>query len=334
MKHRRFVVVSTLIMLAIACAVVGLALYTSHSVRASVPSLPDALNNLPSDCQFVLGINVQKIVASPAYAKFHEKQSPQIGNDLAGFIEKTGVDPARDVSYLVAAGRSGGKQVAGVAIVVGRFNKDGITAFIRSKSTPVEMEYGGAPILMVPEGKGVAPSRGIAFLNGKEIAVGDLESMKAVLDVRGKGNKSILVNPVMAPLINSIDSDAMLWFAGDAAGVLAKAPVSTPLGANLSSIRNIVGSFSITDAITGTITATAINADAATKLADVLRGFIALGQMAGDQNPDLKALLGGLAVSQDSAQIRVALNFPMDLLDKLGQAKKLPGQTTGNPKAF
>jgi hypothetical protein len=324
MKHRKFVVVSTLIMLGMACAVAALALYTNYSVKASAPSLPDALNNLPSDCQFVFGMNVQEFVTSPAYAKIQQGQTRQIGSDLADFIEKTGVDPARDVSYLVAAGRAGemGKG-EGVVIVAGTFNKDAITAYIRSKSTPIETEYEGASVLMFPERTGDAVNKGIVFLSEREIALGNLETLKAVLDVRIKGNKSILSNPAMAPLVSGISPNEMFWFAGDAAGVLSKAPISTPLGANLSYIQNIVGTLSITDAVMGKITATAVNADSATKLADVVRGFVALGQLAGDQNPDLKMLLSGLQVSQEATRISVALNFPTDLLDKLKNTPKL-----------
>jgi hypothetical protein len=331
MKHRKFVFVSTLIMLGIAGAVAGVALYTNYSVKASAPSLPDALGNLPSNYQFVFGINVPKFVASPAYARFRQNQNPQIGNDLALFIEKTGVDPARDVSYLVAAGRSGEKAKGeGVVIVVGTFNRDKITTYIRSKTTPVETEYGGVSVLMIPERSGDAVSKGIVFLNAREIALGDLESLKAVVDVKVKGNRSILLNPTMASLINGINPDEMFWFAGDASSIMARAPVTTPLGTNISSIQSIVGTLNVNDAVTGKITAVAANEDAATKLADVVRGFVALGQLTSDQNPDLKTLLSGLAVSQNSTQISVTLNFPADLIEKLDRAKRMAAPTTGS----
>ncbi len=322
MKHRKFAIVSTLIVLGVAFVVAGLALYTNYSVKASTPSLPDALGNIPLDCQFVFGINVQRFVASPAYLKFQQRQNRQIGNDLALFIEKTGVDPARDVSYLVAGGRAREKaKGSGVVIVVGKFNRDAIIAYIRSKSTPAETEYGGASVLMFPERTGETINKGIVFLSDGEIALGDLETLKSVLDIRGKGDKSILSSPTMAPLISSIGPDEMFWFAGNAAGALANAPASTPFSASISSIQSVVGTLNITDAVAGKITATAVNSDSAAKLADGVRGLIAFGQLSGDQNPDLKTLLGGLAVSQNSSQITVAFNFPADVLEKLRQTR-------------
>jgi hypothetical protein len=325
MRRRKLVVLSVVVILGIAGTVAGLALYKSFSARASAPGFSEALSSIPSDCQFVFGINVQKFVTSPAYAKFRQKQSQPIGKDLAEFIEKTGVDPARDVSYLVGAGSSREKlKGAGAAIIVGNFNKDTITAYIRSKTTPVEREYGGVSILMSPEPKSDNPEKGLAFLSDREIVLGDMESIKSILDVRGKGNKSILLNPAMAPLLDSVNPDEMFWFAGDAASALANAPVTTPLAANASSIRGIVGTLNINDTVVGKITATAIDADSATKLVDVVKGFVALGQLAGDRNPDLKLLLSGLTVAQNASQISVGLSFPLDLLDKLERTRSKP----------
>ncbi len=174
---------------------------------------------------------------------------------------------------------------------------------------------------MFPERTGETINKGIVFLSDGEIALGDLETLKSVLDIRGKGDKSILSSPTMAPLISSIGPDEMFWFAGNAAGALANAPASTPFSASISSIQSVVGTLNITDAVAGKITATAVNSDSAAKLADGVRGLIAFGQLSGDQNPDLKTLLGGLAVSQNSSQITVAFNFPADVLEKLRQTR-------------
>jgi hypothetical protein len=328
MKHRKFVVASALTAIALAVAVT--VFYASYSAKASTPSLSDALNNLPADCQFVFGMNVQKFVASPIYAKFRQKQSAHIGNDLSQFIAATGVDPERDIHYLVAAGRAKEKQKGdGAVITAGRFNKDAITAFIRSKSTPVVTEYNGMQVLMIPEGKAGVLDKGIAFLSQEELAFGDLETLKAILDVRSKGNKNILSNAKMAPLIGGINPDEMFWFAGNAEGILANAPMPTPMGATIPPVQNIVGTFNITDSVTGKITATAMDLDSATKLADVARGFIALGQLAGNQSPELRMLLGGLKISQNSNQVSLDLSFSADLLDKLDQAKKMARPIAG-----
>jgi hypothetical protein len=324
MVIRKAIVISILVLLGISCAGAVMVLY--NSVRASVQSFPEALNSIPSDYQFVFGINVQKLTGSSAFAKL--QQNRQVGKELQSFVEKTGLDPQRDISYLVGAGRANGSvRNEGIVIAVGQFNKDRIVSFIRSKSAPTELQYGSASLLMIPDTKtNAAPDKGIAFLSEREIALGDLNSLKAALDIRGKENESILSNETMAPLIRSISPDDMLWFAGDAASVLAKAPATVPLGQSASSIKSFVGTLNIGDAVTGKITAIAVNADSATKLADAIRGLIALGQLTGNQHPELKTLLGGLAVSQNATEVTLGLNFPPELLDRIGQSGKIPSQ--------
>ena len=321
MKLRNAVVVSILVVLGIACAGAVTALYTDVSVKASAPDYAAGLGSIPSNYQFVFGINVQKFAQSPAYAKF--QQNNPMGNDLAVFVEKTGLNPMRDISYLVGAGNSREKSGdKGIVIVSGRFSKEAIVSYIRSKSSVIEEPYGGTSVMMFPEPQSDAVKKGLAFVNDQEIALGDLESLKAVLDIRGQESKSILSNETMAPLIRSIGPDEMFWFAGDAAGVLAKTPATAPLAASAATIKSIVGTVNIGDALTGKITATAFSSEEALKLADAIRGLIALGQLAANRNPELKALFGGLAVSQNSAQVSVDLNFPADLLAKMQQSSQ------------
>src|SRR5262249_49554345 len=161
-------------------------------------SLPDAVSYLPANSQAVFGMNVAKFVASPVYAKFEEKHGEQMARDLADFIAQTGVDPRRDVHYVVAAGAGPDRPKAAV-IAGGQFNTAAITSFIHSKTNPIRIEYQGATVLMVEEPNS-AVQKGVAFLSDGEIAAGDLESLKAVLDVRAGTAPGVLTNAALAPL--------------------------------------------------------------------------------------------------------------------------------------
>jgi hypothetical protein len=97
-----------------------------------------------------------------------------------------------------------------------------------------------------------------------------------------------------------------------------------PPALNASSIQRIAGAFDIGEDLVGKITATTIDSNAATKLADVLRGLIALGQLPGDKNPDLKLLLN--TVTQNAERLSLSFNIPGDLIRKLGRIKGMsPG---------
>ncbi len=339
MNHRKFVITSTVSLLVVAAVVAGLAFYSNFAVKASIPDLPAALSYLPVKSQVVFGMNVPKFVSSPIFAKFQQQHGQEFGSDLQAFITATGVDPANDLYYVVAAARADeARKGSGVALAIAKpgrvFDTNKISAFIQSKTkaVPVQLTYQKALVLMVPEADGSKLEKGVAFLSSTEMALGDLDSVKAVLDARADPSLGIEANPTLLALIQSLDTRQMFWFAGDAASILSKAPTNTPFGGSIASIQNVVGTLNLDDSVAGKVTATAKDADAAQKLLDVVRGFKALGQLAaGNENQQLNALLNGVnfALEQDpntKAMTRVSLviNFSYDLLDQLKTMKPVP----------
>ena len=321
MNRRNFVFASTILMILIAGVVTGLALYSTYIVRAALPGLPDAVAYLPAGSHAVFGMNVPKFVASPIYAKFEEKHGQKIAGDLADFISKTGVDPRRDLSYVVAAGRAVEHKGKGVMIAVGQFNTAAITSFIQTRVVPITVDYKGITVLMIPDKNGTEVEKGVAYLNESEIALGNLEALKEVIDVRFGGAPGVLSNPTLGPMVKALNPEEMFWFAGDAATILAQMPATTPLGASIASVQTVMGTINLTDVVNGRITATARDEDSARKLADVVRGFVALGQLAGEQRPDVAELVKGISIAQDRNAVRLVVNFPVDLLEKLHRGK-------------
>jgi hypothetical protein len=329
MNHRKFVVASTVLLFFAVGVIAGLALYSGMTVNASIPDLPRAVRYLPADSQAVFGMNVKKFIASPVYAKLEAKHGDKIGTDLAEFTAKTGVDPRKDVDYIIAGGKSLAEgRGQGVVIAVGRFNTAAITGFIDShfagtQTSPIRVDYKSAVVHMIPESGGNKVDKGIAFLSDSEIALGNLESLKAVLDVRENSVGGIEQNVTLAPLLDSLNPEDMFWFAGDPSTVLSKAPANTPLGGGLAAIKDIFGALNLTDAVSGKITVTAKDKESAAKLADIARGLIALAQLAGDQSPEIADLLKGVLVTPDleKNKIHLAINFPFELIERLEHSR-------------
>ena len=313
MNRRRFVVASTVLLLVITAAVAGVAYYSDFVAKAFMQGLPNAIRYFPADTQAVFGMNVPKFVASPVYAQILQQHEQEIGTSLAEFVAKTGVDPTKDIDYVIGAGRPAPQKSAGVVIAVGRFNQTTITNFIKSQCTPIELQYQGATVLMWPEADRL--QKGIAFLSAAEIALGDLDSLHAVLDVR-VGAPGIYTNPTLRDLLNGLNPDEMFWFAGDST-VLSNVPANAPMVPSLSAIKSVFGTLSLSNPITGRVTVTAKDETAAGQLADFARGIVALGNLAGAQNPDLAALAAGVHITQAGNQFNVSLNVPLDLLQKL-----------------
>jgi len=318
MNRRKFVFASTVSLLVVTVAVAGLAFYSNFSANASSQAIPNAINYFPADTNAIFGMNVQKFIGSQVYAQIMQKHEQEIGEDLREFTAKTGVDPRRNIDYIIAASRPGQLKGAGVVIAVGSFNQEAIISFINTQGAPIKVDYAGATVLMIPEANKL--EKGIAFLSPKEIALGDLDSLKALLDVQYSGRKNIYQNPTMNELLTKVMPGEMFWFAGDAS-VLARIPANTPFVPNLSVIQSVFGTLNLDVSITGKVTVTAKDETSAGQLADFAKGLIALGSLAGGQNPDLASLVHGIQISQSKSQFDVSITIPMDLLQKLDQAK-------------
>ncbi len=326
MKHRTFVVTSTVVMFVMIGVVAGLTLYSTIAVKASIPGLPDSVAYLPPDSQAVFGMNVQKFIASPVYARFEQRHGQEFGSDLAEFIAKTGVDPRSDVHYIIAAGKPiENHKGTGVIIAEGTFNLTKITDFVSAQPGAIKLDYTDVTVWMIPEQSGSTIEKGVALISETEIAIGELGSLKTVLDIRKNKTASVLDNPTLGPLVKGLNPDEMFWFAGDPTNVLAKAPTNTPLGGNITAITNVFGTLNLTTEVAGKITVTAKDEIAAGKLADVAKGLLALASLASEQNPQLGELLKGIIIQQDPqdrTKVLLKLNFPFELLDKLDQLQK------------
>lgn len=318
MNRRKFVFASTISMLVIIAAIAGLAFYANFSASASVQGMPAAIRYFPADTQAIFGINVRKFVESPVYTQIMQKHEQEIGKDLAEFTAKTGVDPRRDVDYIIGAGRAAQQKGSGAVIAVGRFDRGAIISFINSKSKPISVDYNGTTVLMIPEGSKL--QKGIAFLDDSEVVLGDLDSLHSVLDVRHGKAAGITRNAILGNLLAKVGSEEMFWFAGDAS-VLSKVPGNTPYMPNLSVVQSVFGTLNLGTTIHGKVSVTAKDETAAKQLADFARGLVALGNLASAQNPELAVLAQGIQVMQAANQFDVSMTLPFDVLVKLDAAK-------------
>jgi len=68
----------------------------------------------------------------------------------------------------------------------------------------------------------------------------------------------------------------------------------------------------------------AANADSALKLAEVVRGFVALGGLHQAGNPDVGAILDSIQIDQYENSVEVSLNVPYETLERLSQRAETP----------
>jgi hypothetical protein len=320
MKYRTTAGIVVLLVSAAAGIVAGVGLYTAYSTKASVPAAAAGVELLPLDCDFIFGINVKKFSASPAYERISRSRSFIVADRLAEFIEKTGVDPAKDISGLIGAGNPGMNAGEGSAVIAsGSFIRDTIEDRLRSVFDAYEMEYGEAVVLIVPEEEGGKSGRGILFLDENAIAFGDVGYLKKIVDVREQRVKGMTSNPEMMVLVEMVVPGDMFWFAGNAAGLLTMASLEIPLGQGGESIRNVLGAVDVGEDITGKIIAQAVDASSAEELTAATRGMIVFGMLAAEDNSDMRMLLEGMNVARHADQVSIDFSFPLKVYDRLAK---------------
>ncbi len=321
MNRRKFVASSTVGMLVVTLTIVGLAFYSNIAAKASGQGLPSIINHLPADSHVVFGMNVQAFVNSPVYAQFAQQHEQEIATNLAEITAATGVDPRRDVYFVIGAARQSQLKGAGVVIASGSFDSGKIIAFINSKSKgtpPIPVNYRDRTVLMLPEADGTQLEKGIAFIdNSSEIAIGDLDSLHAVIDVAANSAPGLNANANLITLLAKANPQEMFWFAGDPSSVISKMPTNAPQLPALSAVQSIYGSLNFNASITGKIVVVAKDPTSAGQLGDFARGMIALGNMASGQNPDLAQLLKGVQIVQSDNEVDLTVTLPLDLLTKL-----------------
>jgi TonB family protein len=274
-----------------------------HCTNVFAQNPPDVLGSIPLEYEPVFVLNVPQLVQSPLYSRLeHEQQQPLrvITNSLTSLSKATGLDPATDVSFLVVAAWKTGR--IPLTIAVGSFEERKVRSYMQSVAALVPQQYKGTELIIFPT------AMGVAFLDRKEMAYGDMEQLKALIDARAGEKQSILSNPELASLIGSIHSKDALWFVGLSDITLQAFSVPLSLAGNplRTEIQSVSGTVSITNAIAGKISVAASNSESAAKIAQTL---------------EKDALPAGISIDQVGRYIGFSLNFGPELLDKLASAK-------------
>jgi TonB family protein len=301
-----------------------------YSQNAFSQIAQDILKSIPSDAIYISFIDVKNFLASPFFLKSKQGQTAlgQISSDLASVIEKTGVDLESDISSLltVKLARTAITLDQGSLIVAtGKFNKDKILSYIHGKKLNCpEKKYKSIILITTLKKDGDWDSQGIALLTDTDVAIGYIHALKAFIDTRMGIYANILSNLAMVSLIKPSFSNEILWFAGRYAHVVDKAPIPVPLGSLHRSIQAISGAFNLIDNVSGNISITAINQNAATNIMDFYKRLAATGPELGDESAALKLLERGLVAVQNGSQVNLTLSYSFDTALKIWNWSCLP----------
>ena len=310
---------------------IGAAAYlASTQVEAQSTGLPATLAYMPATTTVVGHIDFTSLMSSPLREKWEEELER---TGLNEFREKTGLDPFNDLygaSFAVVTPKDTSADAPpsmsiperwGVAIH-GAFDAELLLAKVRENATIETETYESTTIYRVTPNLGTesgdASSRlnpAFAFAGIDTLLFGEPEYLKEMLDA-GAGR---------APSAGASIADR--WgeghFAQDTFWVAASPEQGLgqviPQGANIPPIQSFAFSGRLDAELALRAKGQAADSEAATKLADVVRGFVALGSLQKGENPDLGVILDSIQIEQVDNEVAVSLSVPYETLERLSQ---------------
>ena len=310
----------TLVLLVMAFAACG--------KKAGIPvagsaNAEDLLTLIPKNVQAVFVIDVHRGMNIPFVDK-----ALKTGDDAAKYQEtivKLGMDPQKDVFFaaigLSQATSAEGKTIPqGAGVINLKYDRAKIVDQIKQENPNFKEDvYEGVTIFTVP-GKDETPMYG-AFLDASNVALGTEAGVKAVIDVMKGKAESALKNADLMKLVKAINKTALLWnvttFTPEQVKQMTEA---TPMLGSLKALQAVT--MFIDDKNKGLqIEIKALSSDAAKnkEIADMLTGFKALGSMGSSEKPELGEFLDKIEISSSPDNVKIYIDMPEDLLNKLGQ---------------
>lgn len=262
---------------------------------------PGLSTMVPPDTILLVSINADALRKTPLYQKYlMQREIPQLDE----FGRYTGMDPRKDLWQLLLV--SDGKH--NVLFGRGNFGDDMETHLIRDGAAMVP--YKAYHLVGNQEGS-------VVFFNSSTAAVGNVESLKALIDARGMSS-----GPPQAIVqrMKEIPGDSQVWAVYTGGGV--KLPFA--LQGNLANVDKVLESvqdaemhLDARNGIQGGVVLYAANDEASKKLNETLRGLIGFGRLSVPSNaPDLVQFFDGLKPSQDGPKVNLKIEESEQLLEK------------------
>ena len=295
------------------------------------------LSLLPKDAGFVLVVDMKKVVDTKYYNKF--KQDEIKLDDYNEFIEKTGVDPEKDLDKIAISLSEMEEEADFVLIATGRFDKEKILSSIREEAAVVEDEYQGKILYQITDRhvqcededeieeeeaeikhKHKKDEVRLSFLDSDIIAISNSDLIKNTVDLyQGKG-ESIENNQVLMEVVKEIDQDDMVWGAGVVPEkVKEMPPPGHPIANVVATIKSVVFSIDLQKELDAFLKIKSDSQENVKNITDALNGFLALGRMNYAEQPRYMELLEGILIEWTEDMVSVSMHMSEELLDWLSE---------------
>jgi len=309
---------------------------TSTAPGAGKAKADNMLRLLPKDVLAIFFINFNKainleivdnLIKKNIDSEFFKKLT-----DYQEFMNKTGIDLQKDVYFIAGAitGELEEDKQEGVGIINLKYEKDSLLAFIKETSEEgtefTEEDYNEFTIYNYKEKD---EEGSFVFLNDSNIAIGNKENVKSVINISQKKEESILKDEAFSALFAKTNKKALFWIGA----VIPPETMSEIKGeAQMLSMFESVNAVSIYFDYQNVNVITEIKLMSSDEvknqeMADSLNQYKAMGAMIQVQDLNMAELLDKIEITSGPDHVKVYASIPEELPKIL--IEKL---TTGKPE--
>jgi hypothetical protein len=212
-------------------------------------------------------------------------------------------------------------------MAMGRFNLEKLSGGVEKAEAGSKSQIEGATLFTM-EQKGVSSS--LAVLDTKTLLFGPTARVQEVVKSRARGETPLRQNEALLTLVGSVKPGSTFWMVGgqDLLAALPQGVLAPGMGGsgamalNLPPLQSLTMTGDFDPQLSLALTGVAADAASATKLADVLRGLVALMSLQAQQKPELAALSSAFSISTEETRVLVSARLPYELLEALQPTKK------------
>ena len=280
------------------------------------------LSMLPENSTGVVFINFKDLSKLEFFDKMiKEKKSEKTSGlfyDYQDFVNKTGIDPQKDVFAMVLGiiGDLNPGPPNAIAVVNLNYNKDKILNLMNEQKLTLSEEiYKGITIYTFKEIKenGVEEVNAFAFINDNIATFAKPDGVKQVIDLSKNEGKSIMANAALKPYIEKFSG--LTSFVFDLPGDFKKIHDLGMSKIDLTKAEVVLGNFNFKDnAYIGEISLICHNKEGNEQLVNTLNGFKGMAALAGEE---AMALVNKITITATPEKVTLSFNIPTELLEKL-----------------
>lgn len=315
-KRTRVFMAGSAVVMAVGLCTGLIAYYSGGFLALNASSGPEEMAYVPADATVVAFADVRAIMGSELRARLKEAMPGQQTGQRE-FQEKTGIDIERDIDYVVASMTDfSGGHPNGLVVARGRFDVVRLEGLAREHGGTLE-DYRGKRLVSSPHS---TEQFTMAFLEPGLVAVGGSSAVRHAIDAQMSA-QSVTGNAEMMDLVKDIAATNNAWAVGRFDVLASQANFPEQVARQIPPVQWFAAAGKINGGVTGLLRAEARDDLSAQRLRDVVRGFLALAQMQGQNDPKLAAFAQSLQLSGDGKTVALSFAVPAEILQLIPKAQ-------------